>query len=102
MEPQLPPSPPSLPSAAPPRLARALAILAIVVAGLFGGMIGYSVVDLQCRGDSSTQTALGGLVGAPVAAAGVALLAVLTLRAAGAWQPIHAHGGPAPLAPRRS
>lgn len=102
MEPQLPPSPPSLPSAAPPRLARALAILAIVVAGLFGGMIGYSVVDLQCRGDCSTQTALGGLVGALVAAVGVAIVAVLTLRAMGEWQRIQASGGPAPRGPRRS
>lgn len=70
-------------SALPSVRARMLAFLAIVAAGVFGGMIGYSFVDLQCTGGCATQTAIGGLVGAIGSAAGVAVVAVLTLRAMG-------------------
>jgi hypothetical protein len=76
--------------------------VAIVLAGLFGGMIGYSVVDLQCGGECSLGTAAGGFVGAIGAAGGVAIVAVLTLRAMGEWEHIQANGGPKPRGPRRS
>lgn len=72
-------------SAEPPALARALAVLAIVVAGVCGGLIGYAVTDLSCD-DSCTPAAAGiGLLSAVAAAVGVAVVSVLTLRAMGEW-----------------
>lgn len=75
-------------SALPSARARALAFLAILGAGACGGLIGWSVTTLQCRGSCSTAGALGGLVGALVAAGGVAVVAVLALRAMGEWKRI--------------
>jgi hypothetical protein len=73
-------------SALPSRRARALAFLAILVAGVCGGVIGSSFVNLQCEGDCSTPSGIGALVGAAVAAGGVAVVAVLVLRAMGEWR----------------
>jgi hypothetical protein len=75
-------------SALPSVQARLLAFLAILVAGVCGALIGYSFVDLQCTGDCSTPSSLGGLIGAVVAAGGVAIVAVLVLRAMGEWKTI--------------
>lgn len=73
-------------SALPSRLARALAFAAIVVAGLCGALIGWSFVDLQCTGSCSTASGIGAVVGGAGAAVGVAVVAVLTLRAMGEWK----------------
>lgn len=73
-------------SALPSRRARALAFLSILVAGLCGGIIGSSFVNLQCEGDCSTPSGIGAVVGAGVAAGGVAVVAVLVLRAMGEWR----------------
>ena len=62
--------------------------LGSLVGGLCGGMIGYSVTDLQCTGSCSTSTALGGAIGAVLGALGVAVIAVLALRAMGEWRTI--------------
>ena len=78
-------------SALPPVLARVLAFVAIVVGGACGGVIGAAVVDVQCTGDCGDSAAIGGLVGAIVGAAGVAVVAVLALRAMGEWRTIE-HG----------
>jgi hypothetical protein len=78
-------------SALPPVLARVLAFGAILVGGVCGGIIGAAVVDVQCSGDCSDAAAVGGLVGAVVGAAGVAVVAVLALRAMGEWRTIE-HG----------
>jgi hypothetical protein len=59
---------------------------AILVAGACGGLIGYAVTDLQCDGDCGLLIGLGTLVGAIGAAAGVAVVVVLTLRAMGEWK----------------
>ncbi|HEX7166376.1 MAG TPA: hypothetical protein VF230_05275 [Acidimicrobiales bacterium] len=75
-------------SALPSPLARALAFTAIVLAGLCGALIGWSFVDLQCAGDCTTPTGIGAVVGGVVSAAGVAVVAVLTLRAMGEWKRI--------------
>ena len=77
----LPPPPTSLPSVG----ARTLAFTAIVVAGLCGLLIGKALVDVQCDGDCSTAAGVGALVGALLAAGGVAVVAVLVLRAMGEW-----------------
>jgi hypothetical protein len=66
-----------------------LAFTAIVVGGLCGGLIGYAVADLQCvEGCGGTRAGIGAVVGAVVAAAGVAVVAVLVLRAMAEWRTI--------------
>lgn len=83
-----------LPSAAPSTVARLLAVAAIVVAGVCGGLIGFALFDLEVsgqegtRGSSGAGAAVGALVGAVVAAVGVAVVAVLVLRAMTEWQTI--------------
>lgn len=100
--PEVPPgvARPYTPSALPSTTARLLAFLAIVVGGLCGGLIGYSVTDLQC-GDSdrpvaeapaedddgcATVLGLGAVGGAVIGAGGVAVIAVLVLRAMAEWR----------------
>ncbi len=72
--------------------ARALAFAAIVVAGLSGLLIGKALVEVQCDGDCGAAAGLGALSGAVLAAGGVAVVAVLVLRAMSEWQ---AKGPPA-------
>lgn len=82
-------------SAAPPRLARIVAFVAILAAGAAGGFIGYSVTDLQCGDGCSTAVpGVGGLVGATIAAVGVAVVAMLALRAMAEWKTIQQTGEP--------
>jgi hypothetical protein len=69
---------------------RLLAFVLILLAGAAGGFIGYSFVDLQCEGDCTLQTGLGSVVGAVLAAGGVAVVTVLTLRAMGEWRTVQA------------
>jgi hypothetical protein len=70
--------------------ARVLAFVAIVVAGVSGGLIGFAFVKLQCHGSCSTPDGLGALTGAALAAGGVAVVAVLSRRALGEWDTIKA------------
>lgn len=63
-----------------------VAFTAIVVAGLAGLIIGRALVRIQCHGTCQTATALGGLAGAVLGAAGVAVVAVLALRAMAEWR----------------
>lgn len=73
-------------SALPPPAARVAAFVAICVGGVAGGLIGYSLVRLQCDGDCGLPLGIGILVGAVVAAAGMSIVAVLVLRAVGEWR----------------
>lgn len=57
-----------------------------MLAGLCGALIGWSFVDLQCEGNCTTAGGIGALVGGVSAAVGVAVVAVLTLRAMGEWR----------------
>lgn len=82
----MPGGPPTPQTAAPPRLARALALVAVVVAGCCGGLIGYAVVDVSCGGDCAVAAGITGVVAAVGAAVGVAIVSVLTLRAMGEWK----------------
>jgi hypothetical protein len=75
-------------SAIPPVAARAIAFTAILLGGLAGGLIGFALVDLQCDGDCDLAKGLGLLVGAFVCAVGMAVVAVLALRAMGEWREI--------------
>ena len=71
-------------------MARLLAFSAIILAGICGGLIGIAVTDLSCVDDCGSAPAIGALVGATTAAAGVAVVAVLALRAMGEWKTIQA------------
>jgi hypothetical protein len=91
---------PYAPSALPSTTARLLAFLAIVVGGVCGGVIGWSVTDLQCGPERragveeqaeeddgcGTIAGVGAVVGAVVGAGGVAVVAVLVLRAMAEWR----------------
>ncbi|MCH7788232.1 MAG: hypothetical protein IH940_02205, partial [Acidobacteria bacterium] len=81
----------SLPDAGPSTLARIGAIAAVLIGGVCGGLIGYSVTDLQCT-DCGNWSAVGAAVGAIGAAIGVAVIVVLTLRAMAEWRAIEARG----------
>jgi ABC-type nitrate/sulfonate/bicarbonate transport system permease component len=70
----------------PLRSAFLIAYLGVVVAGLFGGAIGYGLVNVSCTGDCTTEKAIGALVGAAAAAIGVGVVAVLALRAMAEWR----------------
>jgi hypothetical protein len=76
------------PSALPSRTARGLAFAAILVAGACGGLIGYAIVDVQSKAASATAKGGAAVIGAVVAAGGVAIVAVLVLRAMGEWHKI--------------
>lgn len=74
------------PTALPGVGARVAAFLVICVGGLSGLLIGLALVRIQCSGDCEVAQGTGALVGAVVSAVGVAVIAVLVLRAMGEWQ----------------
>ena len=75
------------PSSLPPKGARVLAFVAILVGGLCGGLIGYGFTDLSCGEDGCSSLAGGmAVLGAAIGAAGVGVVAVLALRAMGEWR----------------
>ncbi len=99
---ELEPAPPSLPAeldpeslpstrlaaAAPSRPARALAFVSILVGGLCGGLIGFAFTDLQCDDGCAVLAGVGGVIGALAGAIGVAVVAVLVLRAMDEWETV--------------
>jgi hypothetical protein len=89
-------------AALPSPLARVLAFVAIAAAGLCGGLIGYGITDLQTEGDDGTAAAVGGVVGALFAAIGVAIVAVLALRAMSEWRTIEERRAREASSPTRS
>ena len=84
-----PPRIPERPLSALPSVGvRVAAFASIVLAGLAGALIGYSLVDLQCDVDCGLQKGLGIFAGAVVAAGGMAVVAVLVMRALGEWREV--------------
>jgi len=75
-----------LPAGLPSRAAYLLAFGSVVVAGVFGGIIGYGIVDVGSTGPANTAKLLGTLVGAAGGAVGVGIIAVLVLRAMAEWK----------------
>jgi hypothetical protein len=75
-------------SAIPPVGVRVAAFAAICLSGLAGALIGYSLVALQCDGACAVPKGLGLLAGALAAAVGMAVVAVLVMRAMGEWREI--------------
>jgi hypothetical protein len=80
------PVPTNGPTALPGVGARIVAFAAICVAGLCGLLIGMALVRLGCDGDCGVAEGIGAIVGGVGAAGGVAVVAVLVLRAMGEWQ----------------
>jgi hypothetical protein len=75
-------APPTMPS----RTAFLLSFLSVVVAGCFGGIIGFGLVDVGCHGNCGTSKLLGTLAGSVLGAGGVGVVAVLVLRAMAEWK----------------
>ncbi len=73
-------------SALPSVLARAVAFVAIIVAGFAGALIGFTLIDLQCQGACDVPNSIGLIVGAITGAFGMGVVAVLVLRATGEWK----------------
>ena len=77
------PAPDAAPPMLPSRSAFLLAFSAVVLAGLFGGIIGFGVADVGSESDAARL--LGTFIGAMIGAAGVGIVAVLVLRAMSEW-----------------
>ena len=75
-------------SALPSPAARVAAFVAILLGGAAGGIIGYTLVDLQCEGDCAVPLGLGAFFGSILSAIGMSIVAVLVLRALGEWREI--------------
>ena len=73
-------------SAIPTPAARAAAFAAILLGGAAGGLIGFTIVGLQCSGECGTGRGIGMLIGSLVTAGGMSVIAVLVLRAVGEWR----------------
>jgi hypothetical protein len=84
------PTPADPDTALPSVAARAAAFAAILVGGAAGGLIGYAFGDLG--GFGSVMTGVLTLAFGLGCAGGVAVVAVLTLRALGEWKTIRARG----------
>jgi hypothetical protein len=67
-------------------LARIVAFVSVLLGGLAGALIGYTLVDIQYDGTSTTPLGLGLLIGSIITAGGTAIIAVLVLRATGEWR----------------
>ena len=81
-----PSSPAGPDSALPSVAARVLAFLSVLVGGAAGGFIGYAFATLGDYRGAAVGLLL--LAGALMGAGGVAVVAVLTLRALGEWTSI--------------
>jgi hypothetical protein len=73
-------------SALPPPRARVAAFVAILLGGAIGGLIGDTLVQLQCDGECAVPRGLGIFFGAAACAVGMSVVAVLVLRAVGEWR----------------
>ena len=73
-------------SALPSVLARVVAFVSIIVAGVACALIGFTLVDLQCQGECDVPNSIGLILGAATGALGMGVVAVLVLRATGEWK----------------
>ncbi len=73
-------------SAAPSLAARILGFGAVLVGGAAGGIVGYTVTELQCRPGCQLLAGSVGVASAALAAAGVGVVVVLALRAMAEWR----------------
>jgi hypothetical protein len=75
-------APPTMPS----RSAFLLAFVSVLVAGFFGGVIGYGLADIDCTRSCAGSRLLATVIGAVIGASGVGIVAVLVLRAMSEWR----------------
>ena len=80
-------------SALPSVFARAVAYISIIIAGIAGALIGFTLVDLQCQGDCDVPNSIGLILGAATGALGMGVVAVLVLRATGEWKELEDRKG---------
>lgn len=73
-------------SALPSVFARTVAFISIIIAGIAGALIGFTLVDLQCQGNCDVPNSIGLILGAATGALGMGVVAVLVLRATGEWK----------------
>lgn len=73
-------------SALPSPVARTIAFIAILIAGLAGALVGSAMIDLQCSGSCDVPIGIGLLVGSLIGAGGMSIITVLVLRAVGEWR----------------
>ncbi len=71
-------------------LARVIAFASVLIGGAAGGMIGYAFAEIG--GFDGAAGGVVALLSALVGAGGVAVVAVLTLRAFGEWETIRSSG----------
>ncbi len=64
------------------------AFVAICLSGLAGGLIGASLISLQCEGNCGLPIGIGLFVGSLIAGGGMAIVAVLVMRALGEWREV--------------
>jgi len=62
--------------------------MSVLMAGLLGGLLGYAVSDAFCDGDCHLINGISLLIGSVLTAGGLAVVAVLALRAMGEWHDI--------------
>ncbi|TMK58489.1 MAG: hypothetical protein E6G60_15695 [Actinobacteria bacterium] len=75
-----------LPAGLPSRGAYVFAFLATVLGGVFGGIIGFGLADIDCTGNCGPSKIIGTVVGALIGAVGVGVVSVLVLRAMSEWR----------------
>ena len=76
-------------SALPSVAARVIAFVAILLGGAGGAVIGYSFSHIQCHhGSCVTGDGVWMVVGSLTGALGVAVIAMLSLRAVGEWHTV--------------
>ena len=73
-------------SSVPSVKSRIMAITAITISGLCGGLVGYAVTDLQCENGCETLSGSIGLGAALLAAGGVSVVSNLALKAMSEWK----------------
>jgi hypothetical protein len=74
------------PAHAASRWAVVAAFLAVVAGGLSAAAIGFGLVGIDCTGECGTAKGIGAIVGGLIGAVGVAIVAVLVLRAMAEWR----------------
>ncbi len=84
-------------SALPSAFARGVAFASIMLAGALGAVLGYGIGKVFDRKGSSLYLGVSALIGALIVASGVAVVAVLVLRAMGEWRALDR-----PLPPNRA
>lgn len=75
-------------SALPSVTARVVAFLAVFVGGAAGATIGGSFASLSCKGSCGAWVGGSLWIGSLLGALGMAVIAVLTLRALGEWNTV--------------